>query len=422
VNVAQDENVEIRRVSVINNGNSPRVFALTSYAEIILAPQNVDLHHPAFNKLFIESEFLPKEQILLFRRRPRAANEKAIYLAHFFVSDDEDVNLTGYETDRARFLGRGGTTERPVVFSNAQASVLSGTTGATLDPICALQAEITIPAYQKTQVAFITVAANSRKEALEVANQVVAQRPNHMGALRSRGLINESLADAEADDLHLAASVAHREDSVRDWEAIARIDPSNQIAWNNLANPNDIKVDQVLRVAPPEDAPGVRTAAVVMPPDTTKIAPPAPKKTEPKGDKKPYTDADLKADKETEPPGGYVIGLGSLADLGREELTFGVRQALVDRCMRLYRDPPPGTAPTSRIEVGVSSLLIGVREEDGVVRFDFANGLDAAHPMAFEVPRADFDRDLLEHARSLGATLYQPETVTDVESAGAVAG
>ena len=74
------------------------------------------------------------------------------------------------------------------------------------------------------------------KEALEVANQVVAQRPNHMGALRSRGLINESLADAEADDLHLAASVAHREDSVRDWEAIARIDPSNQIAWNNLAN------------------------------------------------------------------------------------------------------------------------------------------------------------------------------------------
>ena len=71
VNVAHNENVEIRRVSVINNGNSSRVFALTSYAEIILAPQSVDLHHPAFNKLFIESEFLPKEQVLLFRRRPR---------------------------------------------------------------------------------------------------------------------------------------------------------------------------------------------------------------------------------------------------------------------------------------------------------------------------------------------------------------
>ncbi|QGZ38960.1 lipoprotein NlpD [Pseudoduganella flava] len=61
------------------------------------------------------------------------------------------------------------------------------------------------------------------------------------------------------------------------------------VAWNNLANPNDIKVDQVLRVAPPEDAPGVRTAAVVMPPETVKTPPP-PKKTEPKGDKKPYTE------------------------------------------------------------------------------------------------------------------------------------
>lgn len=74
------------------------------------------------------------------------------------------------------------------------------------------------------------------------------------------------------------------------------------VAWNNLANPNDIKVDQVLRVAPPEDAPGVRTAAVVMPPETKIITPPPPKKTEPKGDKRPYTDgtmADLqKVDKD----------------------------------------------------------------------------------------------------------------------------
>jgi hypothetical protein len=81
------------------------------------------------------------------------------------------------------------------------------------------------------------------------------------------------------------------------------------------------------------------------------------------------------ADKETEPPGGYVIGLGSLADLGREELTFGVRQALVDRCMRLYRDPPPGTVPTSGIEVGVSSLLIGVREENGIRIEDAVAGI-----------------------------------------------
>jgi len=69
------------------------------------------------------------------------------------------------------------------------------------------------------------------------------------------------------------------------------------VAWNNLANPNDIKVDQVLRVLPPDAAgngSGVETAAVVMPP-SDKTPPPAPvvKKTGPKGEKRPYTDATL---------------------------------------------------------------------------------------------------------------------------------
>jgi lipoprotein NlpD len=37
------------------------------------------------------------------------------------------------------------------------------------------------------------------------------------------------------------------------------------VAWNNLANPNDIKVDQVLRVIPPEDASKTQTASVSAP-------------------------------------------------------------------------------------------------------------------------------------------------------------
>jgi lipoprotein NlpD len=78
------------------------------------------------------------------------------------------------------------------------------------------------------------------------------------------------------------------------------------IAWNNLANPNDIKVDQVLRVLPP-DAPrapnGVQTGSVaaataveVRPlPTAPGAAAPAAvsNKTAPRGDKRPYSDAAL---------------------------------------------------------------------------------------------------------------------------------
>lgn len=81
------------------------------------------------------------------------------------------------------------------------------------------------------------------------------------------------------------------------------------------------------------------------------------------------------AESETEPPGGYVIGLGSMSELGRDELAYGVRQALVDRCMRLYRDVPAAHCVGDRIEVGVSSLLIGVREENGIRIEDSVAGI-----------------------------------------------
>jgi lipoprotein NlpD len=72
------------------------------------------------------------------------------------------------------------------------------------------------------------------------------------------------------------------------------------IAWNNLTNPNDIKVDQVLRVAPPEgslaitavQAAGVASngAGEVRP---LAAIPPNAMKTMPRGEKRPYSEANL---------------------------------------------------------------------------------------------------------------------------------
>lgn len=76
------------------------------------------------------------------------------------------------------------------------------------------------------------------------------------------------------------------------------------VAWNNLANPNDIKVDQMLRVLPPEG--GAQTGSVAassgvevrpLPPAASASASAsggvAPNKTGPRGDKRPYSDAAL---------------------------------------------------------------------------------------------------------------------------------
>lgn len=73
-------------------------------------------------------------------------------------------------------------------------------------------------------------------------------------------------------------------------------------AWNSIANPDDIKVDQVLRLSPPE---GVQITAVPTPPQIEKIPPP-PRKSTPKGEKRPYSEtavAELqKSDERAEKP------------------------------------------------------------------------------------------------------------------------
>ncbi len=53
--VSDEDDAEVRRVSLTNTGNLAREVDLTSYSEIVLAPQLSDMAHPAFSKLFVEN-------------------------------------------------------------------------------------------------------------------------------------------------------------------------------------------------------------------------------------------------------------------------------------------------------------------------------------------------------------------------------
>ena len=80
--------------------------------------------------------------------------------------------------------------------------------------------------------------------------------------------------------------------------------------WNNLGDPDDIQVDQVLRLTePPRSSRVATTSPIAMPPSDTRPATEVPRKSEPKADKKPYTDqnvADLRADKPAPAPAAQV--------------------------------------------------------------------------------------------------------------------
>ena len=160
------DGVEIRRVNILNDSDATRRLKLTSYGEVVLAAQAADRRHPAFNKLFIESEYLPNENALLFQRRPRSADEKNVVLIHAMVIEAGRKVTGEYESDRAKFLGRSQTMHTPQSLNRSKGR-LSGTTGGTLDPIFSLAQKIDLKPHAKTRVTFLTLAAPTRAEALE---------------------------------------------------------------------------------------------------------------------------------------------------------------------------------------------------------------------------------------------------------------
>jgi len=174
ITVAPDDDVEIRRISLTNHSDHVRRLALTSYGEVVLAPQSADRRHQAFSKLFIESEYLPEVNGLLFRRRPRSAGESPTYMVHLLVVEPGREITGAHESDRARFLGRGGTVRSPAVLDPALHVGLSGTTGATLDPIMSLGQELGLEPQTTAQAAYLTLAAGSRQEALRLAHRYQA--------------------------------------------------------------------------------------------------------------------------------------------------------------------------------------------------------------------------------------------------------
>ena len=142
---------------------------MTSYAELVLAPQASDLAHPAFSKLFIETEHLAGLGAIVATRRQRAPTEPQIWAAHLAVVGGEAVGKREFETDRARFLGRGGSVRAPSAVMSGRP--LSGATGAVLDPIFALRRRVRIAPGATARVDFWTMVASSRAEVLDLIDK-----------------------------------------------------------------------------------------------------------------------------------------------------------------------------------------------------------------------------------------------------------
>lgn len=167
VSLSIEHDLEIRKVTLKNYGEEEKQIALTSYVEVVGDSYAAESSHPAFNKLFIESEYIRDNAVFVSRRRSDGENENP-YILHM-VRTGESLKNIEYENDRGRFIGRNNTLEAPDAIR--ESTSLSNSDGFSCDPIMSLRTYVNLVPGGEAAVTFITGICKNREEILRLSDE-----------------------------------------------------------------------------------------------------------------------------------------------------------------------------------------------------------------------------------------------------------
>ena len=169
--VGANEDIEVRRLTIVNQSARKRFLRLTTYAEMVLAPPLEDERHPAFNKLFVASEHLPEPGALLFERRARRPEDTPPVVLQALIGSNGIMTDFAFETDRRKFIGRNRSIRKPLGALRGP----SNSQGWTLDPVSVFQLSFDFEPGETVEVSLVTIAAASRAAALDVLERHATQ-------------------------------------------------------------------------------------------------------------------------------------------------------------------------------------------------------------------------------------------------------
>ena len=162
--VSSKEPVELRRVSLKNNGNEEEIIELTSYFEPVLSRKEQDYSHPAFNNLFLITKYDEQTNSLIVKRKKREINQEEIYLATTLSTNSETVGDFEYEINEEKFIGRGNLGIPKMVENSIP---LSKTIGLVTEPIVALRRTIKVKPQEEVNIDLIISVGNKEEEVKE---------------------------------------------------------------------------------------------------------------------------------------------------------------------------------------------------------------------------------------------------------------
>lgn len=165
--VSTEDNCEIRRVTISNNGSSEIVIECTSYFEAVLTYLMADIVHPAFSNLFIRTEVLKEYNSLIASRRARDEGGKSTFTFHTVTTEKECIGDFEYETDRYKFIGRNNNISSALELNHP----LSNTVGAVLDPVMSLRKKVRIEPKKSVTLSFIIGITDSKENSIELSKK-----------------------------------------------------------------------------------------------------------------------------------------------------------------------------------------------------------------------------------------------------------
>ncbi|MEO7210384.1 MAG: glucoamylase family protein, partial [Chitinophagaceae bacterium] len=159
--VSPEDDLELRRVRVTNRNGGIKKIRITSFAEVVIAPQADDEAHPAFSNLFVQTKIHPKQSTIICTRRPRSKDENPPWMFHLVNADGIATNEAGFETDRSYFIGRGRNVSIPRAMDND--FEMNGADGSVLDPCVSICYEFELKPNQTATFDMITGMADSKE-------------------------------------------------------------------------------------------------------------------------------------------------------------------------------------------------------------------------------------------------------------------
>ncbi|MFL6657367.1 MAG: GH36-type glycosyl hydrolase domain-containing protein, partial [Massilia sp.] len=167
--VSPEDDIEMRRTRITNKSSTRRVIEFTSYAEVVMAPAAADAAHPAFQKLFVQTEILRNENAILCTRRPRTKDEQMPWLFNLMTVHDGALLDVSFETSRSEFLGRANSTVAPRAMLEPEP--LGGSEGSVLDPIVAIRYKVTLEPDEVVTLDVVTGMTETRDAALHLIDK-----------------------------------------------------------------------------------------------------------------------------------------------------------------------------------------------------------------------------------------------------------